>query len=481
MPSFFNGLTQAAASYLKLVVDAGKNLVSGGEKGAGVELSEAAGDIEAPRTEGESPVLDFITKTMKLNEDFFDPSASKLTENEPRALGVISKILAGRLGNLLPRGDRSSSGRLSIEKLFAALYRGLGLEGYRPQITEGRIVGKHSKFYLLLSYLNEFVNPREGGPVDINAYFRDPIDPETNRIIKWLKLESDKTSEAAPLVAGTAAKRVKSDPDYLRKLAQAGDKLSTVDRAVFLKVAQEYFVEARRRMMSAAEDLAAGRITFKQYRRTMVSEIKRSNLAQVILSIGGVGNLTDTILANVKQGIQRDIQSLDEHIADMQSRGQPMRSIMAAEPASKFPDVPELPEEDSIPKKTIASALTSADPEFLADVDINVGYAEEGVITVDDIETAGKFSSAAANAGQQQFSQMVGDNANEDELWEVRRLEEGVENCSFCITWADKPMPPGQLPAIGEGCLAVIYNKGDCHCVMDTADPEEVAAAKDDA
>lgn len=225
-------------------------------------------------------------------------------------------------------------------------------------------------------------------------------------------------------------------------------------------------------MLAATEDLASGRITFAQYRRTMGAEVRRTIIAQTILNIGGAGNLTDSVLAGMHQRIKQSLHSLDDFVDELKQRGK-------TAPANK----PNLPDTDALPGQTVESALTAIHANDLAGSDISDdSYASEGIITVEDGQTAAKFATDATNEGQQAFRTLVTENAAEYNLMEVRRLEEGIENCPFCIEWADKPMPPGQLPPIGDPrCLGVQYNKGGCHCVMDTADDDEIEAASADA
>lgn len=491
MPSFFNGLTQAATSYLRLLVESGKNLVSGATEvidsplegsepldpsGSDADFTDivAASGVDAAEAgaAGAGPVRDFVSSITEHVEQFLDPSNARV-DDTPRGFALLGKIVLGRIAAFLPRGTQRAGSTMSISKLLGSLWRGLSLDSYRPEIVDGRIVGRHSKLYLLLAHLNEYVNPRDGiSTADaVNAYFRDPVDGATGEALKWVKLSQAETGTAAPTVAAATVMRMKKDPEGMRSLAMFADKLKNVDRASFVKIAQEYYARARERMLAATEDLASSRITFGQYRQTMQAEIRRNILAQTILNIGGIGNLTDRILDSVHQRIKQAVQGLDDFIGELKDRGR----------NKALQGKPDLPDTDALPGQTVESGLTSTAASRLANVVISEdSYADEGIITEADQETAGKFATSATDEGQAAFRTLVEENANEYQLLEVRRLEEGIENCEFCIEWADKPMPPGQLPPIGDSrCLGVRYNTGGCHCIMDVATDEEIEDAAD--
>ncbi len=430
-------------------------------------LDDADGDATAS-----GPIKDFITGITDHVQKFFDPANARV-DDSPRGLALLGKIVLGRLASMFPRGTQKAGTPAGIGKLFAIISQGLGLDSYRPQIIDGRIVGRHSKLYLLLAHLNEYINPREGISIAdaVQAYFRDPVDAATGESLKWVKLSQAQTGAAAPTIAAATVARMRQDPEGMKRLAQFADKLKNVDRATFVKIAQEFYAKARERMMSATEDLASGRITFGQYRRTMMAEIRRNILAQTILNIGGIGNLTDRILDSVHQRIMKAVEGLNDFIDELKSRGKD----------KALPNKPDLPDTDALPGQGVESALTSIPASRLAGVDISEdSYADEGIITATDQESAGKFATSATDEGQAAFRTLMEDNANEYNLLEVRRLEEGIENCEFCIEWADKPMPPGELPPIGDSrCLGVRFNTGGCHCVMDVATDEEIEAATD--
>lgn len=467
MPGFFNALTQAAASYLKLLeVDPLINISEG---------QEAASIPSTPNPN--QPVLDYISDAKNRFESFFSKASARIT-NLPGQIERLKKFPKGSAFNNLFKalyGDSYRSGDITSE-LSKILYKDLK----RPKIIEGRIVGKYSKTYLMLAFLSEFLKPREG--IDLSAYFRNPIDPQTLKVITGIHLSEADVGIAAPLSAGVLVQKIRTEPEYFERVATGLQNVGEVDRARFQTAAQDYILKARARMRGVTEDLAAGRITFRGYRQAMIGEIKRVVLAEVILGIGGVGNLTDEVLDNVHQRIRQDIRALDHFIEDLKMRGRENDDLFSSDSAIIIEPIPNT-ELESIPTQTLESAVTNlAATDFTTNYVADDSYAGVGSITGEDFETAGKFSEAAYEAGQEAFRTILADNANENNLFEVRRLDQGSDNCEFCISWADKPMPPGELPPIGDpGCLGVRYGTAPCHCTMDTATQEEIEQAKDDS
>lgn len=468
MPSFFSNLIAATKDWF----DRQKAEPATGDLPNGDE-AEDDGEVDALAEMGitDSELANYTSAAAALDDVL---SADDQITSVSRGRRLLQALTFGRLNRFLPKGEAPAATQSSpniVAKLFASVARGLGLEGYRPEIKEGRIVGKHSKFYLQLAYLNEFLHPRGA---DLSAYFREQVDQEG----KSTKPGLGSISEGAATAVGAIATAVRRRPEEMKRLAEVAEKLSTVDRAKFVEMAVAYEAQAKARMKQATEDLAAGRISFAGYRRMMVGEIKRNIIAQTILSIGGAGNLTDEILKNMHARLRQDVKGLDDFIEEIKSRGTKSSDLFGAETGTS-PDLPDLPQTDALPGQSVEDALTNATMQTLTG---SSEFAADGVITTEDMETAGKFSDSGFAGGQENFRSLVAANANEYNLYEVRRLEAGVNNCPFCIDWADKPMPAGALPPIGDpGCYGVKYNKGGCHCTMDVPSPEEVEESGDDS
>lgn len=465
-----------------------------GEKSAGfVDVIQAAG-MDAVEG-GDSSVLAALNAAA---DEVAGTNSNRITST-PRGIRQLAGIVVNRVGEVMPTKQQFATaairsipgvtqieqvvnaGRTVKDKLYPILKSGkLGLAGYRVKIAkdnEGveRIVGKASNYRLLMSYLSEFSNPRKT-PVDKKAYFRSPMTKQ-NVIIAQPGLPR-KIAEMALTRTFPAIKILSQMRDKFLKLAStAPERLRKADRAKFIAAISEYDKGAKDRMKMLGEDLASQRITYKQFRRGMEAEIRRTVLAETILSIGGVGNITDEVLVNVKQRIQTDLKALDEFIGELKSRGSKEDDLFGTAKAKGGDDLPNVPDTDAVPLQTVDSALAGINVARLSDSNVtDDSYAETGTITGEDLQTISK-STQAFETAQINFSELAVQNQDEYQLMEVRRLEEGVHNCDFCISWADKPMPPGQLPAIGDsGCDGVRYDTGGCHCVMDVASDEEIQA-----
>lgn len=490
MPGFFNSMTQAVGSYLRNLKASASSTVGAsftdfdlgdplsGQQGSAADvIAEAALDDIAPTEDNDSSLSNFVTEAERNVLATLRADGIKIAK-QPRGLALVLGTVLGRIAEFLPSSNRAN--RLDdttiYQKVLGVLQKGLSIEKYRPEVVNGRIVGKHSKLYMLLSYLNEFINPRQEG-VDMLAYFRNSVDSE-GKAIRETALRTDDVGTATPTTLSALAGALKN-PNKMKEVLRGIANIGKVDRAKFLRIADQYLVEARARMRAATEDLAAGRITVRQYRRTMVVEIKRTILAEVILNIGGVGNLTDEVMKGVHQRISQDIRGLDAFIREIKGRGDKEDGLFTVEGASRPDNRGRAPQVDSDTLATINSALAGADPVGTASSGIiDDSYVEDGIMTASDLEAGGDLAEGGYLEGQAAFRTLLIQNANEYQLLEVRRLEEGIENCDFCIAWADKPMPPGQLPAVGDpGCLGVKYNTGGCHCKMDTVSEDEAESA----
>lgn len=395
------------------------------------------------------------------------PAMHKLLKKAPGNVGLAFRALEG--------------GQAAIKEIGEAIKGGLSLKQYRLRIKVdangvARVVGQPNAYRSLMSYLSEFTDPRRT-KIDISAYFRNPMDAQGNidRQIAGLpiKLLDSALTKTLPALARLSAQKQR----FLKLASSAPDRLKKADRAKFLAAINEYDRNARARMLQLGEDLAAQRITYKQFRRGMEGEIRRTVIAETILSIGGIGNITDKVLANVRQRIQTDMKSLDDFIGELKDRGSKIDDLFGTDSARGGNKSPNVPDVDAVPGQSLENAIVNLNVPRFSDTNItDDSYADVGSITGDDLQTISK-SSQAFETAQINFSELVQENQNEYNLMEVRRLEEGVHNCDFCISWADKPMPAGQLPPIGDaGCDGVRYDTGGCHCVMDVPSDEEIEA-----
>lgn len=345
------------------------------------------------------------------------------------------------------------------------------VKDYRVTIKDGRVQGIYGSHYITLSLANEVMNPRKGVRnaddmrAVLKAYAQLPV-----VTIHGKQVELEGAYHLTPNQVKVVAEQVAPQARRAMRLLNASDSPhtneaaldTTVSRLDMVKISDHYYARASERIKTRLQQFAEGKMTRDIFMQQTGADIRRLNFNLQLLSVGGIGNLNNKTMMLISQRSEETMRSLARMIDDIMPAGRQHSA-----------DAGSVPYKAEVPGKGML-AHSTLPPDKMR-------YREEGAaISITPAQLAKMHSAIVGPSykdAQDSYRDTLGAvNDDPEDVYEVRRLEEGKENCPFCIEWADIPMPVGQLPRIGDGCYNVIYNGGSCYCKMDVPDESELVS-----
>lgn len=443
----------------------------------GQDLKMAERAVDA-MISGNSPMfesaIDDIINTLDTKDDSGIGARQSLLNLSESLTNLFEAVDTPRQIIKAVRGDQSA-----ITKLIGDGKIARQIKDFRVPMKDGRIVGIHGKKYLLLSFLNEFLNPREEG-ARIEAYYELPIAERNGNVVELKGATTLERGMVENAKIGEVIAAIQKNARYSKKF----DKLSVEEaskdlsaRLNMTKLADLELMRVKSKIQQHAKDFAAGATDAEEFRYRVNRDLRKLFLSLELLAVGGLGNLSEEAITGIHKRSATTMRSLGDYIdktieAMAQKRG--------GDPDAGTP----------VPSSRGAAGFE----KFWRDEGNQVfGWKQSDYVSdsVRDMFTDGYVEKLGDRAvgpaferSQAAYREILGEISDESQeaIYEVRRLEDGVENCPFCIEVADDPQPVGVLPPIGDGnCYNIKYHGGFCYCKMDVATDEEINSVTENA
>jgi hypothetical protein len=446
-------------------------------------------DLDGEHLQAAERVVDsFIAGNSPMFEGAIDQVLNTLDSKDDSGIGARQSLLnlSESLTTLFEAVDTprnvikaARGNKDAITKLIGDGKIAQDIKDFRVPMKDGRIVGIHGKKYLLLSFLNEFLNPRAEG-VRLEAYYELPTAERDGRTVELKGATTLERSTVENQKIGDLIRSVRENARFKKRLdkktvGEAGEEFAA--RLEMTKLADLETQRVKKRIQDHFVNFKLGIIEAEELRYRVNKDVRKLFFSLELLAVGGLGNLTDAQIEGVHKRSAATMRGLADYLDKTIQNASTKRDL---DPDAGTPPAPSRGSagfakytknaEDKVFGWTVSGVKSDAVREMFTDTYINK-LAERAV-------------GPAYESSQQAYRDLLGaisDSVNEV-IYEVRRLEDSIENCPFCVEVADDPQPVGVLPPIGDGnCYNIKYNGLFCYCKMDVATDEEINSVAENA